>query len=173
MRRDDRVTRAAWLGRENSSWGCWWGDAACIICDVAVVYFAPLRLFRHLHRAERARSWLVGKSRSPPLLVRDRRGRRSLSSPAGSEANSQGLTPQRGQKPTEACERRRPARSFYCASPPRVFREGSSRRDREDISPETGSSLPPLPSPLFLLRSENFSVVSFSLSCSQLSSSRD
>jgi len=63
-------------------------------------------------------------------------------SPAGFEANSEGLTgvPQRGQKLVEACERAlAPSlRSFYRTSPLRAFRGGSSRRDREDISPETG-----------------------------------
>jgi len=44
------------------------------------------------------------------------------------------------QKPVEACERALapPLRTFYRTSPLRAFRGGSSRRDREDISPETG-----------------------------------
>lgn len=112
-----------------------------------VVYFASLRLFHHSCIQQ---SRLVGKSSLPPpswfALRCPCLGEWSKSpkeaSPTGFKANSGGLTgvPQRGQKLVGACERALapPLRPFYRASSLRAFRGGSARRDREDISPESG-----------------------------------
>jgi hypothetical protein len=119
----------------------------------SLVYFAPLRLFRH---SSIQRPRLVGKCSRRCA----RGGPPKEAPPADSEANSEGLTPRRGQKPVKACEGALAAALapflLRVASSGRFWakRGGSSSRDRDDISPETGFP-PPLP-----LQSVNFPVVS-------------